>query len=293
MAKFLNDILTCGKIYSQFLLTDATVDKKDELYKALQELSRIQGAPAYLLLLYLMKNQNELTLKKSTLVDLVKFLTKFFVRRNLTDVPNTRDLTNIFMYIIDDIQIKNLKGVELVEYIQQRLIEKSATDEIFMEKLDGRIYEENTGVARFVLCSLAEKYMTNEKFTDLWAQNDYSGKKVYAWTIEHIFPEGNNIPDCWVEMIASGDKKLAKQYLEEYVHKLGNLTITAYNSTLSNKSFVEKRDRKNQEGKFVGYKNGLQLNEYIKSLDSWTIENIKERTKLLKSEIIDMFKFNQ
>ncbi|MBQ7917437.1 MAG: DUF262 domain-containing protein [Clostridia bacterium] len=288
---FLKDILHCGKIYSQFLLTDEEADKQDDLYKSLQQLSRIQGAPAYLLLLYLIKNETSLNLNKESLVSLVGFLTKFFVRRNLTDVPNTRDLTTIFMTIIEEIQMYNLSGTELIHYILQKLIEKSASDEIFAEKLDGKIYEENTGVARFVLCSLTEKYMTNEKFTDLWSQKDYSGKKVYEWTIEHIFPEGNNIPDCWVEMIAKGDKKLAKQYLEQYVHKIGNLTISGYNSALSNKSFEEKRDRKSQDGKYIGYKNGLQLNDYLKNLDSWTIENIKERTDILKKEILDMFKF--
>lgn len=40
-------------------------------------------------------------------------------------------------------------------------------------------------------------------------------------------------------MIANGDKNLAQKYLEEYTHKIGNLTITGYNSTLGNKSFEE------------------------------------------------------
>ncbi|MBQ7797518.1 MAG: DUF262 domain-containing protein [Clostridia bacterium] len=286
---FLDDIISCGKIYSKLLLTDEEM-KKDDLYKSLQNLSRIQGAPAYLLLLYLIKEADYLQLKEKNIVELINFLTRFFVRRNLTDTPNTRDLTTIFMNLIEEIQANNISGISVVNTIEERLIEWSASDDVFKEKLQGKIYEENSGVARYVLCALAEKHMTDEKFRDLWEQNDYNGKKVYAWTIEHIFPEGENIPQCWIEMIAGGDKALAKKYLEEYTHKLGNLTITAYNSALSNKSFIDKRDRKNNDGKYVGYKNGLQINDCLKDETEWTKEKIINRTETLTTELVDMFK---
>ena len=93
--------------------------------------------------------------------------------------------------------------------------------------------------------------MTRETFKDLWSQVEYgrNGKKVYEWTIEHIFPEGENVPDDWVKMIANGDKELAQDYRDKYVHKLGNLTVTGYNSKLSNMSFERKRDRQNENGK--------------------------------------------
>lgn len=49
-------------------------------------------------------------------------------------------------------------------------------------------------------------------------------------------------------MIAGGDRQLTNKHLEEYTHKIGNLTVTGYNSTLGNKSFGEKRDRKSKDG---------------------------------------------
>ena len=71
-------------------------------------------------------------------------------------------------------------------------------------------------VARFVLCSLTERSMTTETWTDLWEQNAaQNGQKAYAWTIEHIFPEGDNIPQEWVNMIAGGDAELAMKYRME------------------------------------------------------------------------------
>lgn len=286
LTAFLEDILNCGEIYSWFIMSG---DVPQKYKKVLEELGHIQGAPSYLLLLYLFKNQGTLSLSDSDLVKTIKLLTRFFVRRNITDMPNTRDLTRIFMNIISDIETESLEGEEIFVAIYETLKKWSAPDEVFSDNLKGNIYEENVGAARFILCALAEKAMTNETWTDLWEQNDYSGKKVYKWTIEHIFPEGKNIPQHWVDMIADGDKTLAKEYLELYVHKIGNLTITGYNSTLSNLSFVEKRDRVNSQKLFVGYKNGLEINKEISEKDSWTVQDIKDRTDRLVDELLIMF----
>lgn len=92
-------------------------------------------------------------------------------------------------------------------------------------------------------------------------------------------------------MIAEGDRELAKKHLEEYTHKIGNLTITGYNSSLGNKSFEEKRDRKNKEGYFIGYKNGLEINREIASKDKWTIEDIKARTTDLVDRLMKTYEF--
>ena len=92
-------------------------------------------------------------------------------------------------------------------------------------------------------------------------------------------------------MIAGGNRELANEYLQKYVHKLGNLTITGYNSALSNYSFEQKRDRINKEGKFIGYKNGLEINQILATKDSWTVDDIVERTKNLVSEVAEMFRF--
>lgn len=240
--------------------------------------------------MYLFKNQAALEVADADILETIKLLTRFFVRRNITDTPNTRDLNKIFMQIISDVEERKLTGTTIYQHIYDELVRWSATDELFEEKLKGDIYEENAGVARFVLCAIAQKYMTNETWTDLWEQNDYGGKKVFKWTIEHIFPEGKNIPDKWVDMIAAGDRNLANEYLEQYVHKIGNLTVTGYNSTLSNLSFVEKRDRLNAQKLYVGYKNGLEINKELAEKDAWTVQDIIDRTDELVEMLLDMYK---
>ena len=214
---------------------------------------------------------------------IIDFLIRFFVRRNTTDLPPTRDLTRIFMDLAENCLLK--QGDEIVRFIETQLSSQSASDEKFKNSLSSQIYEENKAICRFVLCSLEEEQMTKEREVDLWK---VQGKQ-YIWTIEHIFPQGENIPADWVKMIANGDKYLAKSYLNSHVHQLGNLTISGYNSSLGNKSFAEKRDREDNNKRYVGYKNGLFLNNELKNENEWTIEKIEKRTKFLVSLILKKY----
>lgn len=285
---FLDDVLRCGKYYSWLILQEI----EDNPYKKkLEDLDHIQGAPSYLLLLYVLKYKQDLNLSNENINNLIEILSKYFVRRNLTDYPSTRDLTRIFMDIISHIEDEAPKGDDVIKVVVNILGNPSncASDEMFKHRLEGDIYKDNVGAARYILCKLAENAMTQETWTDLWARTP---KNVYIWTIEHIFPEGDNVPQCWVDMIAGGDAVLAKKYLEDYTHKLGNLTITGYNSSLSNKSFEEKRDRQSKEGKhYIGYKNGLDINKEIALKDSWTVEDIKLRTENLVDELLKVYAF--
>lgn len=262
-------------------------DEEHSYTSALLDLDRISGAPSYLLLLYLLSNQEELKLTDDNIHQVVKLLIVFFVRRSVTDVPNTRKLTQLFIDIISEIKI--LQGDEIISCIRKTFKSVAATDEEFEAKLRGSLYDENPEAVRFILCSIEAEHQTKEIYSDLWSR-DRSNK--YIWTIEHIFPEGQNIPDSWVDMIANGDKELAKQYLSEYVHTLGNLTITGYNQNLSNMSFDKKKDRKSKDkSKDIGYRNGLFLNQDVVTEDVWTIDKIKNRTNKIVGILIEMYKW--
>jgi hypothetical protein len=130
--------------------------------------------------------------------------------------------------------------------------------------------------------------MTRETQRDLWEQND---KKKYLWTIEHIFPEGENVPQAWIDMIANGDKDKAKEIWASHVHKLGNLSISGFNSKLSNRPFVDKRDLKDEKGQYIGYRNGIKLNDDLIIKDIWTKEYIDERTVEIVNITLDLFKY--
>ena len=283
---FLDKILKAGRCYS-FILRNIEDEKHPLLTQPLVDLERIQGAPSYLLILYLLMERDRFNLNDKHFSQIIQFLVKFFVRRNLTDIPPTRDLTRLFMHIVEGINDQTSDNV--VKKIIGELVVESSDEESFRKRLEGPVYSENTDAVRFILCAIAEKEMNRERWTDLWATD----KKQYFWTIEHIFPQGQKIPKKWVDMIASGDQQKAEEIQAHYVDRIGNLTITGFNSTLSNKSFIEKRDRTDKKGVYVGYKNGLYLNKDLSECTEWTVDSIQRRTKWLVNEALDLFRLEE
>lgn len=286
--KVLDELTENSALYSRIIGLDQE-SPDSELSHQLLELSRAQGVASYLLLLFLFKKQSQLELKDETLALLVKLLVCFFVRRNLTDTPPTRDLERLFISICESLESEGLKGIAAAEYIKKRLVDVSASDAFFKERLEGPIYDVNPDMTRYVLTVIASPSVTKE-MKPLW-ERYASGN--YVWTIEHIFPQGKNIPDEWVKMVADGDMSKAIEVQEKQVHTLGNLTITGYNSKLSNMPFVTKRDRKDVNGANVGYRNGLNLNDELVNTDTWTSEQIQERTDKLVGLTLKAFDFDE
>lgn len=81
-------------------------------------------------------------------------------------------------------------------------------------------------------------------------------------TIEHIMPQA----------LSSDWKHISDQDHEQYLHTLGNLSVSGYNSELSNKSFSEKKKIIAENSKAV------ILNSDVLSKDSWNIDSIKSRS---------------
>lgn len=95
---------------------------------------------------------------------------------------------------------------------------------------------------------------------------------VEDYTIEHIMPQNENLPDKWKEGLGENWKELHSRYL----HTLGNLTLTGYNLELSDRPFLEKRDI---EGGFAN--SPLRLNKGLGQLDRWDEDEIKKRAERL------------
>jgi hypothetical protein len=93
--------------------------------------------------------------------------------------------------------------------------------------LAGDIYD-NPEATRFVLTKIEESHFTRENKLNFWERDNNNN---LVWTIEHIFPKGENIPDSWVEAVADGDKEKAKLLQDQWVHKLGNLTLRRTTNT--------------------------------------------------------------
>ncbi|GHR26249.1 hypothetical protein VN1250_10870 [Helicobacter pylori] len=97
-------------------------------------------------------------------------------------------------------------------------------------------------------------------------------ERVYTheYTIEHIMPQ--KLTEEWKKDLGENFQEIHNKYL----HTIGNLTLTGYNSEYSNKSFQEK------QGMEKGFKNSpLRLNQSLRDLEPFGEEEIKKRANVL------------
>jgi uncharacterized protein with ParB-like and HNH nuclease domain len=293
-----------SRVYNQ--LIEPELYETSLVTEPLVHLERIGAVPSYTFLLYLFSLGEDCFADPDILEKTVELLCKYYFRRNITDFPNTRDLDSINIDLVEQCQ----KRISAGEKITYKLISKAiltgkgspSSIETLSELLSDNLFYNNEYMARYALTKLDEASHTREYSPDLWARNE---KGLYAWTVEHIFPQGKNIPAHWVDTVAGGDKEKAEQFQGELVHCLGNLTLSGYNSKLSNQSFQKKQSKAvaNVFGKRIqiGYKNGLALNNIefqvrnetttLAETKEWKREHIKARNKVMVDMLVELFKF--
>lgn len=302
--KIFKDLLRKAELYYN-LLQPENSNFHNDIKIRLEDLNRIGAAPAFAFLLYIFEKKVVVT-NVDALVEILDILVKYYVRRNVTDLPSTRHLDQINIDLISDTNSLISSGNDINgAFVREKLLNhrhKLATKNTFKEILNSNIYKTNDWMTRFLLIKLDQSFQSREYAPDFWKRNN-SGQ--YLWTIEHIYPQGKNIPIEWVKMIANGDRNKAKEIQERAGHKLGNLTLSAYNSKLSNAKF-ERKQRKEEINSFgntlqIGYKNGLNLNELefnyngeLKSLsdaDEWSENHINARTESMVQNLMNIYSF--
>ncbi len=103
---------------------------------------------------------------------------------------------------------------------------------------------------------------------------------VEDYTIEHIMPQNEDLSSTW--QTALGPEWQSVQ--EKWLHTLGNLTLTGYNSEYSDKPFAAKRD---MEGGFK--ESPLKVNAGLRTLDKWDEAAIKNRASQLAKKALDVW----
>jgi len=107
-------------------------------------------------------------------------------------------------------------------------------------------------------------------------------------TIEHIFPQ--NPDPAWKQEFGSKEYKEIKENL---LNTIGNITLSGYNISLSNKKFLTKKDFI-IDGVEIGYKfSRLWLNAFLKDIDVWNKENIEKRFDIISKRFLEIWQYPQ
>ncbi|MCO6303201.1 DUF262 domain-containing HNH endonuclease family protein [Staphylococcus epidermidis] len=283
-ANYIENLIYRAKIFNK-------ISNNERQYTfSLSGLSKLDATTSYPLLLNLMTKQEEYELTEEHINKIVNILIILYVRRNITLIPKASNLRHDLLTIKNYIYKNGLKADDIVMYINKEIKKIIPKDEQLASSLDNGIYDRNKKTTRFILITLEREkgnFFNKAKRDTL---DEFTNEKgTLIWSIEHILPQGLNLSDYWKDVISPDDREKAMEIRDEYVHKLGNLTLTPYNSELGNKTFVEKLNFSDNKD-LVGLNLGIYLNESInKKSNQWNIEDIEERNSSLVKDVIEIF----
>ena len=209
-------------------------------------------------------NERTKTLTTEEFVKGVELLESYVFRRSACDMQ-TRNLGRIFASLAYRINEDNpLVSLQVALY-RQGENRKFPNDAEFRKALETRpIYD-----MRQI------KYLLDRLENDSKERTDTS-----KYTIEHVMPQNDKVSSDWQKMLGADWQAVR----EVWLHRLGNLTLTGYNSEYSDKSFPVKKTTQN------GFdESPIRLNKFIREQNQWTVAEMEKRGKELATKAISIW----
>lgn len=208
----------------------------------------------------------DINLKREEFIRIVKYVESYCLRRSICDIP-TNSMNKTFARLSKEINKQDYYNYFVAAMFEKDTYKRFPTNDEVQEKLLNQNMYSKRKILNHVL--IAIENTEGKEFVS--TENS---------TIEHIMPQ--NLTKEW-------ERELGPNYEEihsSYLHTLGNLTLTPYNSELGDKSFFNKKTCDN------GFcKSKLTLNEGLCELEKWTDKEITDRTKQLSKKIINIWKY--
>jgi predicted transport protein len=249
-----DDLLTYATYYTNMVFKRSSNSVLKTLYSDIDDL-RMEVAFPFLLKVH--NDYHEGTITEDNLIEIIRMCISYVFRRSICDIP-TNSLNKTFATLRNEIKPEDYMNSIKAFFVLRNDYKEFPDDDKFSKAFISRdIY--NMRSRNFILSHL-ENY---DNKTPIIIEN---------YTIEHIMPQNNNMRDEWIQMLGPNWKEIHKNYL----HTIGNLTLTGYNSEMSDNAFMVKM---NMDGGFK--QSALRLNSYLVTLTEWNEKRINERAKIL------------
>lgn len=277
-ADLLEDMHCYAKIYSQINNAKAGTDK---LNQKLSQLRTLDSTIAYPFFMAFFDYASKNNLPESEICRVIDVIETYWARRIICNLPSNalnkvfatlhRDVLSYIGKVVSD---NKLAYIDVLTYILLKKGRSSifpSDEDVKTDFATRQVYKIPANARMFILERL-ENRDNNERHDVV---KGLSEKKI---SIEHIMPQ--TLSDQWKKDLGPEWERIHDTYL----HTMANLTLTAYNSQYSNLTFLEKRDMEK------GFKeSAFRLNNYLKSCNKWTEDELKERQKELLSVFMKLW----
>jgi alkylated DNA nucleotide flippase Atl1 len=250
-------------------ILDPSRETDPQVRRRLERLNSWGTTTVYPLLLHLLERRSAGTATSEQIARAMLYVESFFVRRLMIGRA-TANINRILLSVVTEMDDDQPVDEEVRKYLSTGRKHYASDDEI------------RAGVAS------VPYYLNgrpNQRALVLqWLEESYGSKEPVdpaKLTIEHVLPQTPT--PAWNTMLGAdvGPDENVDEVYESVVHTLGNLTLTGYNSELSNGEFAAKRAKLASSG--------VAMNQEIAKLDRWGRPEIHERAARLADRIIGIW----
>ena len=263
---YLQDLYIFSEYYAKLL--EPAKENNPKIQRCLERINRLDVSTVYPFLLNCYDDYTKNRLSEEDFICIFHILENFIIRRFICNVQ-TRGLNRIFSVLYSQVSKgSNLAHANFVERLKLDLQTRDyPKDTEFKDRLlDVKLYGSGRSKkTKFILESIEESFNHKE-------QVSFKGL-----SIEHIMPQ--TITKWWQEHLGE-DWGITHDLLR---HSLGNITLTAYNSELSNADFFQKREKLKDSH--------LELNKYFQNKETWQREDIEKRTVYLAEKFLQIWPY--
>lgn len=248
------DLLTYAKYYTDMVFKRSSNPALKSLY---EDINDLRMEVSYPFLLKVHNDYAEGIISEDDLKLIIRLCISYVFRRSICDIP-TNSLNKTFATLKNEIKPDDYVNSIKAFFVMRNDYKEFPDDDKFAAAFVSRdIY---TMRSRNFILSHLENYGNKAPII------------IENYMIEHIMPQNSSLSPEWQQMLGAKWREVQKTYL----HTIGNLTLTAYNSEMSDHPFMVKMD---MEGGFK--ESALRLNAYVVKLNEWNEQTIKERAALL------------
>lgn len=248
------DLLTYAKYYTDMVFKRSSNPALKSLY---EDINDLRMEVSYPFLLKVHNDYAEGIISEDDLKLIIRLCISYVFRRSICDIP-TNSLNKTFATLKNEIKPDDYVNSIKAFFVMRNDYKEFPDDDKFAAAFVSRdIY---TMRSRNFILSHLENYGNKAPII------------IENYTIEHIMPQNSSLSPEWQQMLGAKWREVQKTDL----HTIGNLTLTAYNSEMSDHPFMVKMD---MEGGFK--ESALRLNAYVVKLNEWNEQTIKERAALL------------
>ena len=248
------DIYKYSKYFSRLAFSQ---DDDEDIKRILSDINTLRVDVAYPFLLEVYNDYQSRVITRGEFIEILKLVESYVFRRAVCGIPTNslnKTFANLYRAIDKDDYLNSLKRDFLKKYSYRRF---PRDDEFGQEFVSKDMY--NFRLRNYLLRKL-ENWNRKEPVS------------IDDFTIEHIMPQNEKLSPKWVEDLGDNWEMVHSKYL----HTIGNLTLTAYNSEMGDRPFLEKRDI---DGGFAD--SPVRLNRGLAKLDIWNGPLILKRAESL------------